>query len=142
LDIEGIYDITLISNPIHVPSHELEDTDNSTPPTRVISKRILVELLGIREENVILYLWSMNPLAYFSLLFYVETCQIYVVFVQYLAKSERFSTPINVVRDSKKIRLLRVDFLAKGRRGMAMILVASTIAWQTSLKGLTCKHGT
>jgi hypothetical protein len=31
----------------------------------------LVELLGIREESVILYLWAMNPLpylAYFSIL--------------------------------------------------------------------------
>jgi hypothetical protein len=36
------------------------------------SKKILVELLGIREESVIFYLWGMNPLAYFSLLFYVK----------------------------------------------------------------------
>ena len=56
LDIKGINDIRLISNPIHAPSHELEDTDTNTPPTRVISKMILVELLGIREESVILYL--------------------------------------------------------------------------------------
>jgi len=38
---------------------------------RVINKRILVELLGIREESVILYLWGMIPLAhlaYFSVL--------------------------------------------------------------------------
>jgi hypothetical protein len=97
LDIEGINDIRLISNSIHAPSHELEDTDTNTPPTRVVNKRGLVELLGIREENVILYLWGMNPLAYFSLLFYVQTYQIYVVFIQYLPKSERFSTPINVV---------------------------------------------
>jgi hypothetical protein len=53
----------LISNPIHAPSHELEDTDTNTPPTKVISKRIFVELLGIREECVILCLWGMNPLA-------------------------------------------------------------------------------
>jgi len=33
---------------IHAPYHELEDTDTNTPPTKVISKRILVELLGIR----------------------------------------------------------------------------------------------
>jgi hypothetical protein len=68
-------DIRLISKPIHAPSHELEDTDINTPPTKVISERIFVELLGIREESVILYLWSMNPLAYFSLLFYVEVGQ-------------------------------------------------------------------
>jgi hypothetical protein len=59
---------------IHAPRHDLEDTDTNTPPTRVISKRILVELLGIREECVIIYLWGRNLLAYFSLLLYVETC--------------------------------------------------------------------
>jgi len=73
-DIKGINDIRLISRLIHVPSHELEDTDTNTPPTKVISKKIFVELLGIREESVISYFWVMNPLAYFSLLFYVETC--------------------------------------------------------------------
>ena len=74
LDIRGMNDIRLISRPIHAPSHELEDTDTNTPPTEVINKRILIELLGIREESVILYLWGMNPLTYFSLLFYIETC--------------------------------------------------------------------
>ena len=29
-----------------------------TRPNKVISKRIFVELLGIREESVILYLWG------------------------------------------------------------------------------------
>jgi len=58
-----------------------------------------------------------------------------VIFVQYLPKSERVNTPVNVVWDSTKIRLLGVDFLAKGRRGMAMIPVASTVACQTILKG-------
>jgi hypothetical protein len=72
LDIIGMNDIRVISKPIHAPSHELEDTDTNIPPTKVISKRIFVEFLGIREESVILYLWGMNPLAYFSLLFYVE----------------------------------------------------------------------
>jgi hypothetical protein len=43
-------DIRLISRPIHGPSHELEYTDTNTPPTKEISKRILVELLGTREE--------------------------------------------------------------------------------------------
>jgi hypothetical protein len=63
LDIKGMNDIRLSSRPIHVPNHELEDTDTNTPPTKVISRRIFVELLGIREESVILYLWSMHPLA-------------------------------------------------------------------------------
>ena len=72
LAIRGMNDIRLISKPIHAPSHELEDTDTNIPPTKVISKRIFVELLGVREESVILYLWGMNPLAYLSLLFYVE----------------------------------------------------------------------
>lgn len=63
LDIKGINDIRLISRPIHAPSHELEDTDTNIPLTRVISKRTLVELLGIREESVKLYIWGMNPLA-------------------------------------------------------------------------------
>jgi len=56
-------DIRLIPSPIHAPNHELEDTDTNTPPTKVIIKRIFVELLGINEESVILYLWGINPLA-------------------------------------------------------------------------------
>jgi hypothetical protein len=63
LGIRGINDIRLISRSIHAPSHELEDTDTNTPPTRVISKRICVEFLGIKEESALLYLWGMNPLA-------------------------------------------------------------------------------
>jgi hypothetical protein len=39
----------------------LEDTDTNAPPTKVVSKRVLVELLGVREESAILYLWDMNP---------------------------------------------------------------------------------
>jgi hypothetical protein len=35
----------------------------NAPPTPVINKRIFVELLAIREESVMLYLWGMNPLA-------------------------------------------------------------------------------
>ena len=61
LDIKVMNDIRLIFRPIHAPNHELEDTD--TPPTKVISRSIFVELLGIREESVILYLWGMNTLA-------------------------------------------------------------------------------
>jgi len=48
-------DIRLISRPIYAPNHELEDTDSNIPLTKVNSKRIFVELLGIREESVILY---------------------------------------------------------------------------------------
>jgi hypothetical protein len=51
------------ARPIHAPNHELEGTDTNTLPIKVNSKRILVELLGIREECVILYLLGMNPLA-------------------------------------------------------------------------------
>jgi len=74
LDIRGMNYIRLIPRPIHAPSHELKDTDTNTPPTKVISKRIFVELLAITEESVILYLWGVNTLAYFSLVFYTETC--------------------------------------------------------------------
>jgi hypothetical protein len=56
-------DIRLISRLIHAPNHEIEDTDTNIPPTKIISRRIFVELLGIREEGVILHLWGMNPLA-------------------------------------------------------------------------------
>jgi hypothetical protein len=63
LPIKGINDISLISNPIHAPSHELEDTDTNTPPTRVISKMTFVELLGIREESVILYFMGYEPIS-------------------------------------------------------------------------------
>jgi hypothetical protein len=62
----------------------MEDTDTNTPPTRVISKRILVELLGIRKESVMFYLWCMNPLAYFSLLFYIETCWLHTYIYIYM----------------------------------------------------------
>jgi hypothetical protein len=57
LDIIGINDIRLIFRPIQTASHELENRDTNTPPIRSMSKRILVELLGIREESVILDLW-------------------------------------------------------------------------------------
>jgi len=78
LDIRGINDIRLISRPIHAPSHELEDTDTNTPPTKVVSKRILVEFLGMQRREFMLYLWGMNPLAYFSLLFYGEIYLLYL----------------------------------------------------------------
>jgi hypothetical protein len=52
LDIRGMNDIRFISRPIHAPSHELEDTDTNILLTEVVSKKIMVELLGIREESV------------------------------------------------------------------------------------------
>jgi hypothetical protein len=52
LDINGINDIRLTSSPIHAPNHELENTATNTPLTSVVSNRILIELLGIREESV------------------------------------------------------------------------------------------
>jgi hypothetical protein len=51
-DIRGMNDIKLISSPIHAPSHEFEDTDTNIPLIKVISNRIFVELLGIREESI------------------------------------------------------------------------------------------
>jgi len=42
LDIRRINDIRLISRPIHAPSHELEDTDINTPPTKVSNKIIFL----------------------------------------------------------------------------------------------------
>jgi hypothetical protein len=57
LDIKGMNDIKLISRPIHAPNHELEDTEINIPPTKVVSKRILVEFLGIREESFTLFMW-------------------------------------------------------------------------------------
>ena len=48
----GINDIRLISRPILAPFHELEDTDTSAPLTKVVSNRILFELLGIRVEGI------------------------------------------------------------------------------------------
>jgi len=72
VDLVYVNDIRLSYRPIHSPSHELEDIN--TPPIKVISMRILVELLGIRETSVILCLWGMNQLAYFRLIFYIEPC--------------------------------------------------------------------
>jgi hypothetical protein len=45
-------DIRLSSRPIHAPCHELEDTDTNTLRTKVVSNRISVELLGVREEGI------------------------------------------------------------------------------------------
>jgi len=79
LYIKRMNDIRLISSPIHAPNRELDDTDTNTPPNKVTSRRIFVELLDIREESVILYLWGMNPLAYFSMLkfFITSSCMVH-----------------------------------------------------------------
>jgi hypothetical protein len=78
LDIKGINDIKLISRPIHAPNHELEDGDTNIPPTKVVSKRILVEFLGIREESFTLFMGH-EPISFkFSLLFYIETYLVYL----------------------------------------------------------------
>jgi hypothetical protein len=58
LDVRGKNDIKLIFRPLHAQSHKLEETHTNTPLTKVVGKRILVELLGIREESV--YLWGMK----------------------------------------------------------------------------------
>ena len=52
LDIKWMNDIRLICRPIHAPNHELEDTGTNTPATKVISKRVFVELLDIRGTAV------------------------------------------------------------------------------------------
>ena len=51
VDIRGIKDSKLISKPVHTPNHELDEIEMRVPPTRVSSRRIFVELLGIREES-------------------------------------------------------------------------------------------
>jgi hypothetical protein len=52
LGSRGINDIRLVSIPIPAPSHEFEDSVTNVPLTNVVSNRILVEFLGIREESV------------------------------------------------------------------------------------------
>ena len=49
LDIRGMNDIRLISKPIHAPSHELEDTDTNTPPTKVI-RGFLLSCWGLERR--------------------------------------------------------------------------------------------
>jgi hypothetical protein len=73
ISISGINDSKLISNPIHAPNHELEDTAIKIPVINVVDKRIFVELLGMQRREDLLYLWGMNPLAYLSLLFHCDT---------------------------------------------------------------------
>jgi len=65
LDIRGINDIRLISRPIHAPSHELEDTDTNTPPTKVVSKRILVEFLGMQRREFNALFMGYEPISLF-----------------------------------------------------------------------------
>lgn len=50
-DINGIKDNKLISNPIHAPNHELDDTEINMPPTKVSNRRIFAEFCDIREER-------------------------------------------------------------------------------------------
>lgn len=50
-DISGIKDIRLISNPIQAPSQELDEIEIKIPPIKVVDRRILVGLLGTREES-------------------------------------------------------------------------------------------
>ena len=70
LDMRGINDSRLISRPIHAPSHELEDTNTKTSLIKVVDKRILVELLGIREESCLLYLFIAVSIIYV----YIPAC--------------------------------------------------------------------
>ena len=59
---------------------------SNTLPTKVISKRILDELLGIREESVIPYLWGMKQLAYLS---YFSTLKLVDYVLVYCTKASR-----------------------------------------------------
>jgi hypothetical protein len=75
----------IIISGFHCIIVELEDTDTSTPPTRVVSKIILVEFLGIREERFTLFM-GYEPisltLAYFSMVIFIITswCMVHVGF--------------------------------------------------------------
>jgi hypothetical protein len=51
VDIRGINDMRLISNPIQAPSQELDEMEIKIPPIKVIDRRVLVGLLGTREES-------------------------------------------------------------------------------------------
>jgi len=71
-------------------------------------KIIFVELLGIRDESVILYLWGMNPLAYFSLLLYIETCWLHLC-VRCAAAFDAFRDHWNVSKNSlQRILILSI----------------------------------
>jgi len=48
LDIRGMNDIRLMSRPNRAPYLELGDTDTNKLLIKVVSKRILVQLVGIR----------------------------------------------------------------------------------------------
>jgi hypothetical protein len=52
INIIGINDSKLISNPIHAPNHELDDTEIKTPTINVVDRKIFVELLDIRELRI------------------------------------------------------------------------------------------
>jgi hypothetical protein len=72
LDIREMNDIRLISRPIHAPNHELQDTDTDKHLTKVVSERIFVELLDIREESV--YSRGYEPISF--LLAYSSTLKL------------------------------------------------------------------
>ena len=52
LHIRGINDVRFVPKPVHVPSSELEGTDINTSFIKAVNRRILADLLGIREETV------------------------------------------------------------------------------------------
>jgi hypothetical protein len=95
LDIRGINDNRLITRPIHAPKHELEDTDTNTPPTKVVSKRILIEFLGTREESLTLFM-GYEPisliLAHFSVLRLVYYILVYGALWLLMLDGSNFST--------------------------------------------------
>jgi hypothetical protein len=112
LDIREINDIRLFSRPIHAPNHELEYTDTNTSSTQVINKRILVELLGIREESVMLYLWGMNPLAhlaYFSILKLFYYVLVYGFWLFHVSKCISFRE-IRIVNNTVSYGKLKLTF--------------------------------
>jgi hypothetical protein len=64
LDISGMKDNKLISNPIQAPSHELDEIEIKIPLTKFTDSRILLELLGIREESITLYM-GYEPISFY-----------------------------------------------------------------------------
>jgi hypothetical protein len=51
-DISEMKDNRFISSPIQAPSHELDEIEIKILLTRVADSRILLELLGLREESI------------------------------------------------------------------------------------------
>lgn len=63
LEIRGINDNKLISNPIHAPNQEFDEIVINNPLIKVDKNRIFVEVWVTRRERFFLYKWGMNPLA-------------------------------------------------------------------------------